>query len=234
MDSAGSKGPRSHSDLGREYEPEAKKRDQMREQSIGASEDVEANVIGSHKHTLSAKATDGEEASQCSGNDPIPSPEDAEDVLREGNKTHEQPKGMYLNSSGDENTSDTDTTETRTFHNHHAEKRMETEGTQTQPVPASSAIVKTVKTDKKQLLDKLRTYRKANKLLTEENEDLEQQIEDLKEQRGECEARFQEAQEDALALMRKDVLDTLADDMIQDELKSIFAMCRRQRSQTNK
>ncbi len=228
MDEAGSECSRPHSNLDQKHEVEARKCDQTKEQSIGASEDVEANVIGLYRHTLSAKATNGHEPNKCRENDPIPSPEDAEDIFREGNTTHEEPEGLYLNSPGGKSTSDTDGTETRTLHDHHNGKEIETKGTQSEPVSGGSTIVKTLKTDKKRLLRKIRGHKEDIRGLKAENEDLEQQIEDLKEERGEREARFQEAQEDALALLRKDAnSDSLPDDKIQIEFKSIFAMCRR-------
>jgi hypothetical protein len=48
----------------------------------------------------------------------------------------------------------------------------------------------------------------------------------LEKERGEHEAMFPEAQEDALALLTKDATDAIPDNEVENELKNNFPTCR--------
>jgi hypothetical protein len=101
-----------------------------------------------------------------------------------------------------------------------------TQSAQAAPLGDHPKTFKNLQKDKERRNERTQKLRNDKEELREEIRDLKYEIQALKEEREEREARFQEAQEDALALLERDAIDALPDDEVQNEIKQIFTRSR--------
>jgi seryl-tRNA synthetase len=74
--------------------------------------------------------------------------------------------------------------------------------------------------------ERARKLRDDKEELKDEVRELKDEVQALKQEREEREARFQEAQEDALKLLERDAINALPDNVVRNEFKQIFAGSR--------
>jgi len=100
------------------------------------------------------------------------------------------------------------------------------ESVQTAPLADHAKAIKKLRNDKKRSNEQVRKLRNNKVDLGKEIAELRNEIQALKKEREEREARFQEAQKDALKLLKRDAIDALPDDEVRNEFKQVFAGSR--------
>jgi hypothetical protein len=133
---------------------------------------------------------------------------------------------MDTESTEEKDISDMAKTSTRGLADDSKGVKAGTRSSQQEPLQGFFEAAAKLKTCNKQLGMKKKESSEKNRELREEIGQLGGQTRNSEKERGEREARFPEAQADALALLTKDATDAIRDNEVKNELKSIFATCR--------
>lgn len=167
-----------------------------------------------------------QENSDIRENDSVLNIDNSRHLSVESDEAYLSLHGAYPKSSEEMNTPSTDGMKMKGLPTHQDGIGVEIRSTRTEVLPDDSMAIDILKNDKKRLTERVSELRKENKEYKARIEALGNDIELLRNDRGEREARFQEAQEDALALLKRDAIDALPDNEVQDELKIILARCK--------
>ena len=211
----------------REYSLRRSKRNSIGESSVHSRNNTQAESSSWRSRSEpSSVVSSVQENSDIRENDVVLNMDNTRHLSVEIDKAYQSLHGAYPKSSEEMNTLSTDGMKTKGLSNHLDGIGVEIRRMRTEVLPDDSMATDILKNAKKQLTEKVSELRKENKEYKARIEALEKDIELLHNDRGEREARFQEAQEDALTLLKRDAIDTLPDNKVQDELKIIFARCR--------
>ncbi|ERF72260.1 hypothetical protein EPUS_02147 [Endocarpon pusillum Z07020] len=219
--------PRLAEDSDGEYNLRRSKRNSVGESSIHSQNNTLAESSSSRSRSEPLNMVSSVQAnSDIRENDSVLNMAKTRRLSVESGKAYQSLHGSYPKSSVDMNAPSTNSMKMKDLSNHLDGKSVEKK-TRTEVLPDDSMTIVVLKKAKKRLTEQARELRNENKEYKATIEALEEDIELLQNDRGEREARFQEAQEDALKLLKRDAIDALPDDRVQEELKIIFDRCRR-------
>lgn len=210
-----------------EFRDQAGKVSSAREQSIGSSENIRGEMSGSGRQPERSKVM--AHVSYESGlekNTSVPSTDNAIHTGGEEGKTHESPNKMFTKALEEKVAQGPSSAQNEVLPDDREGTKAVTESAQKGPLPDKSENMQNLREDKKHLNKKVRELKDDKIELRGEIKALEREMKLLKEEREEREARFQEAQEDALTLLKRDAIDALPDNQVRDEFKIIFTRCK--------